>query len=306
MIEISNLYKFYDRRPALDDVTLSVPEGAILGLLGPNGAGKTTLISILTGVVRKDRGVVRINGLDLDRDPAAIRAVCSIVPQSFAFYPTLTVHENLAYFGGLYGLTGRRLKERIDQGIDIGSLQGFLHKRAEACSGGMKRRLNLAIGLLPEPRVLYLDEPTVGVDAQSRIYILEMIRKVNLDGRITMVYASHYMDEIEQISDEIAVIDAGKIILNDRTERVLTQTGKVSIELSADLPLSLEESLRALDGVQVLPNRLLLERDDRFCRNMARLFSLLDGQPVEVKNVVFGYHNLEDLFIALTNGGLRD
>lgn len=306
MIEISNLYKFYDQRPVLDDVTLSVPEGTILGLLGPNGAGKTTLISILTGVVRMDRGVVRINGLDLDRDPAAIRAVCSIVPQSFAFYPTLTVHENLAYFGALYGLTGRRLRERIDRGIDIGSLQGFLHKRAEACSGGMKRRLNLAIGLLPEPRVLYLDEPTVGVDAQSRIYILEMIKKVNREGRITMIYATHYMDEIEQISDEIAVIDNGKIILHDRTERVLTQTGRVSIEFSADLPLSLEESLRALDGVQVLPNRLLLERDDRFCRNMARLFSLLDGQPVEVRNIVFGYNNLEDLFIALTNGGLRD
>jgi len=120
MIEISNLYKFYDRHPALDDVTLSVPEGAILGLLGPNGAGKTTLISILTGVVKKDRGVVRINGLDLDRDPAAIRKICSIVPQSFAFYPTLTVHENLAYFGALYGLTGGRLKERIDRGIDSG------------------------------------------------------------------------------------------------------------------------------------------------------------------------------------------
>jgi ABC-2 type transport system ATP-binding protein len=306
MIEISNLYKFYDRHPALDDVTLSVPEGAILGLLGPNGAGKTTLISILTGVVKKDRGVVRINGLDLDRDPAAIRKICSIVPQSFAFYPTLTVHENLAYFGALYGLTGGRLKERIDRGIDIGSLQGFLHKRAEACSGGMKRRLNLAIGLLPEPRVLYLDEPTVGVDAQSRIYILEMIKKVNQEGRTTMVYATHYMDEIEQISDEIAVIDNGKIILHDRTERVLTQTGKVSIEFSADLPLSLEESLRTLDGVQVLPNRLLLERDARFHRNMARLFSLLDGQPVEVRNIVFGYKNLEDLFIALTNGGLRD
>jgi ABC-2 type transport system ATP-binding protein len=170
----------------------------------------------------------------------------------------------------------------------------------------MKRRLNLAIGLLPEPRVLYLDEPTVGVDAQSRIYILEMIKKVNQEGRTTMVYATHYMDEIEQISDEIAVIDNGKIILHDRTERVLTQTGKVSIEFSPDLPLSLEESLRALDGVQVLPNRLLLERDARFHRNMARLFSLLDGQPVEVRNIVFGYKNLEDLFIALTNGGLRD
>jgi ABC-2 type transport system ATP-binding protein len=305
MIQISNLYKLYDQRSVLNDITLSVPEGSILGLLGPNGAGKTTLVSILTGVVKKDRGQVRVNGLDLDHDLAAIRALSSVVPQAFAFYPTLTVYENLEYFGALYGLKDRTLKARIDRGIDIGSLQSFLHKKAEACSGGMKRRLNLAIGLLPDPRVLYLDEPTVGVDTQSRIYILEMIKKLNQERRITMVYTSHYMDEIEQISDEIAIINEGKIILHDRKEKVLIHTGKVFIEIK-DMPPSLTERLKALDGVQIRPNHLLVDRDERFYQNMTRLFSIFDEQHVEIRDIVFGYKNLEDLFITLTSGALRD
>jgi len=305
MIQISNLYKFYDQRPVLNDITLSVPEGSILGLLGPNGAGKTTLVSILTGVVRKDRGKVRINGLDLDNDLPAIRSVGSVVPQAFAFYPTLTVHENLEYFGALYGLKGRTLKARIDRGIDIGSLQSFLHKKAETCSGGMKRRLNLAIGLLPDPRVLYLDEPTVGVDTQSRVYIIEMIRKLNIERQITIIYASHYMDEIEQISDEIAIIDEGKIILHDLKEKILVHTGKVFIELE-DLPLSLTERLKTLDGVQIRPNHLLIDRDERFYKTMTRLFSIFDEQHVEIRDIAFGYKNLEDLFITLTSGALRD
>lgn len=305
MIQINHLYKFYDRRPVLNDVTLSVPDGSILGLLGPNGAGKTTLVSILTGIIKKDRGEVRINGLDLDREPAAIRAVGSIVPQSFAFYPTLTVYENLEYFGALYGLKGRMLKARIDRGIDIGSLQSFLHKKAEACSGGMKRRLNLAIGLLPDPQVLYLDEPTVGVDTQSRVYILDMIDKLNKERKTTIVYASHYMDEIEQVSDAIAIIDEGEIILHDRKEKVLTQTGKISIEIE-DLRPFLKERLDALDGVQVRGNHLLVDRDEQFYPNMQRLFSILAEEDAKIRDIVFGYKNLEDLFITLTSGKLRD
>jgi ABC-2 type transport system ATP-binding protein len=305
MIQISHLYKFYSGRPVLDDVTLSVPDGSILGLLGPNGAGKTTLVSILTGIVKKDRGEVQINGLDLDREPSAIRALGSIVPQSFAFYPTLTVYENLEYFGALYGLKGGALKARIDRSIDIGSLQSFLHKKAEACSGGMKRRLNLSIGLLPDPQILYLDEPTVGVDTQSRVYILDMIVKLNKERQTTIVYTSHYMDEIEQVSDVIAIIDEGRIILHDRKEMVLTQTGKISIEFE-DLHPSLKERLDALDGVRVCRNRLLVDRDEHFYPNMQKLFSIFAEEHVKIKDIVFGYKNLEDLFIALTSGKLRD
>ena len=305
MIQINHLYKFYNRRPVLNDVTLSIPDGSILGLLGPNGAGKTTLVSILTGIVKKDRGEVRIYGLDLDRESAAIRSIGSFVPQSFAFYPTLTVYENLEYFGALYGLSGKVLKARIDRSVDIGSLQSFLHKKAEACSGGMKRRLNLAIGLLPDPQVLYLDEPTVGVDTQSRVYILDMIMKLNKERQTTIVYTSHYMDEIEQVSDTIAIIDEGKIILHDRKEKVLTQTGKISIEIE-NLHPSLKERLVALDGVQVRRNRLWVDRDEHFYPNMQEIFSIFAEEQVEIRDIVFGHKNLEDLFITLTSEKLRD
>lgn len=305
MIEISRLYKHYDERPVLDEVTLSVPDGSILGLLGPNGAGKTTLVSILTGIVRKDRGEVRINGLDLDREPAEIKAIGSIVPQSFSFYPTLTVYENLEYFGALYGLKGRMLKDRIARSIDIGSLNAFLRKKAETCSGGMKRRLNLSIGLLPDPQVLYLDEPTVGVDTQSRVYILEMIKQLQNDHKTTIVYTSHYMDEIEQISDWIAIIDAGKIILHDRKENILTHTGKVSIEIE-DMNPSLATRLEGMEGILIRGNLLLIDRDECFYQNMNRLFALFEKERVKISDFVFGYRSLEDLFIALTSGRLRD
>jgi ABC-2 type transport system ATP-binding protein len=305
MIEIEHLHKFYDRRPVLNDISLSVREGSILGLLGPNGAGKTTLVSILTGVIPKDRGRVLINGRDLDRDLKAIRSECSIVPQTFAFYPTLTARENLEYFGALYGLEGRMLKSRMDRAVDIGSLHSFLHKKAEKCSGGMKRRLNLSIGLLHNPRILYLDEPTVGVDAQSRNYILETIRKINREEKTTIVYASHYMDEVEQISDDIAIIDEGRILLHDRREAVLTQTGKVAIRVES-LGAALRDRLQRMDGIQIGPKGILVERDENFLANMTQLFSLFEREQVEIREMTFGYKNLEDLFLNLTNEALRD
>lgn len=305
MIEIEHLHKFYDRRPVLNDISLSVREGSILGLLGPNGAGKTTLVSILTGVVRKDRGRVLVNGRDLDRDLKAIQSACSIVPQTFAFYPTLTARENLEYFGALYGLEGRTLRARMDRAVDIGSLHAFLHKKAEKYSGGMKRRLNLAIGLLHSPRILYLDEPTVGVDAQSRNYILETIRKINREEKTTIIYTSHYMDEIEQISDDIAIIDDGRIALHDRREAVLTQTGGVSIRVDR-LEAPLRDRLARMRGVQIGPKGIRVDRDEHFLANMTEVFRLFELERVEIRDMSFGRKSLEDLFLNLTNEALRD
>ncbi len=305
MIEIEHLFKFYDRRPVLNDIFLPVREGAILGLLGPNGAGKTTLVSILTGIVRKDRGRVLVNGWDLDRDLKAIQSECSIVPQTFAFYPALTARENLEYFGALYGLKGRMLRDRMDRAVDVGSLHSFLHKKAEKYSGGMKRRLNLAIGLLHSPRILYLDEPTVGVDAQSRNYILETIRKINREEKTTIIYTSHYMDEIEQISDDIAIIDDGRIVLNGRREAILTQTERVSIQV--DLPKApLRDQLTRMRGIQIGPKGILVDRDEHFLTNMTEVFRLFEREGVEIRDMAFGRKSLEDLFLNLTNEALRD
>jgi len=305
LIEITHLYKSYNGKPVLDNVSLSVTRGSILGLLGPNGAGKTTLISILTGVVGKDSGNVAVNGLDLDRHLGSIQSLCSYVPQALAFYPRLSACENLEYFGSLWGLKGKKLKERMEFCVDVGSMQAFANKRVDRFSGGMKRRLNLAIGLLNEPEILYLDEPTVGVDAQSRNYILETIGRINRDRKTTIVYTSHYMDEIEQVSDDIAVIDHGKIILHDGKKALLTRAETVFISVEG-MEEPVVKELRQLEGVEVEKEGLHVARDGRFNEKMAEVFAVFRQHRVGVKDVLFDHGTLEELFLKLTNRRLRD
>jgi ABC-2 type transport system ATP-binding protein len=305
LIEIQHLYKSYDKKPVLDNVSLTVRKGSIMGLLGPNGAGKTTIISILTGIVRKDSGSVTVSGLDLDRELSTIQSRCSYVPQSLAFYPRLTARENLEYFGALWGLSGKELKGRMEFCIDSGSMQAFVNKRVDKFSGGMKRRLNLAIGLLNEPEILYLDEPTVGVDAQSRNYILETIRTINRQQKTTIVYTSHYMDEIEQISDEIAVIDEGKIILHDDKQALLKRADSVVVRVEQMGATAVEE-LQRIDGVQVQEESVHIRQDEHFNKNMAAVFAVFQIHTVRVKDAVFGHKTLEELFLKLTDIRLRD
>ena len=276
-----------------------------MGLLGPNGAGKTTLISILTGIIEKDDGEITIGGLDLEREMGRIQSLCSYVPQTLAFYTRLSAFENLEYFGSLWGLKGKKLKERMAFCIDAGSMEAFVHKRVDTFSGGMKRRLNLAIGLLNEPDILYLDEPTVGVDAQSRNYILETIRKINRERGTTVIYTSHYMDEIEQVADEIAVIDEGRIVLHGSKQALLTHADAVliSVEPMTEAAVGV---LRQRGGLQVKADNVHVERDERFNENMAAVFAVLHDHGVRVKDIVFGHRNLEALFLKLTSSRLRD
>jgi ABC-2 type transport system ATP-binding protein len=304
LIEIKKLCKSYEK-PVLKDVSLSVRRGSIMGLLGPNGAGKTTLISILTGVIGKESGSITIGGLDLDRELKTIQSKCSYVPQTLAFYRLLTAFENLEYFGALWGLKGKKLKERMEFCIDIGSMQPFANKRVDRFSGGMKRRLNLAIGLLNDPEILYLDEPTVGVDTQSRNYILETIRKINRERKTTIIYTSHYMDEIEQVSDEIAIIDEGKIVLHGDKQAILTRGDTVSIEVE-QIGEAAVQDLQQIAGVQVEKDGVHLKRDERFNENMARVFALFHAHGVLVEDAAFGRRTLEKLFLKLTSIRLRD
>jgi ABC-2 type transport system ATP-binding protein len=225
MIVLENVTKAYGLQTALDGLTLTFREGAVTGLLGPNGAGKTTLVSILVGILPKDRGRVVVGGHNLDGGLHEIRRISCLVPQNLAFYPSLTARENLSFFGAVQGLSGDDLRARLEAAAAAASLESFLDKRAETFSGGMKRRLNLAIGLLGRPRVLYLDEPTVGVDAQSRTWILETIRRINREEGTTVVYASHYMDEVEQVADDIVILDEGKIVLAGGRDELLGEAG---------------------------------------------------------------------------------
>ncbi len=214
----------------LDDVTLAVPDGGIFGLLGPNGAGKTTLISILSGQRRAATGRISVGGETLENLRQRRPHCLGLVPQELAFYPMLTALENLRFFGGVQGLGAAPLKQRVDAVAAFARLDGVLGRRAGELSGGLKRRLNLAIGLLTEPDILLLDEPTVGVDPQSRAFLLESIRAMGGPGR-HIVYTSHYMEEVQAICDHVAIIDAGRVLVSGALADVLREgAGARSLE----------------------------------------------------------------------------
>jgi ABC-2 type transport system ATP-binding protein len=212
-IDIRNLSKTYKGNPlpALRHLSLNIPEGEIFGLLGPNGAGKTTLIHILCGLRSFDEGEVNICGYSLQNQLREIKYLIGVVPQDIALYPTLTANENLKIFGGMMGLSGATLKSRMDELLAFFGLEQSKHRRIEHYSGGMKRRINLIVGLLHRPKILFLDEPTVGVDVQSKTLILENLKTINSEGS-TLIYTSHYMEEAESLCTQIAFIDEGKLI----------------------------------------------------------------------------------------------
>ncbi len=212
ILETRNLVKVYRgaSRSALDGLDVSVREGEVFGLLGPNGAGKTTAISIMTTLFEPTDGAVTICGVDAVRNPRDVKRLIGFVPQETALYSTLTGRENLRYFGAMYGLAGKMLEERISDAVELVGLSRNADRQVLTYSGGMKRRANLAAGIIHEPKLLFLDEPTVGIDPQSRNLILE--RLASLKSRITMVYTTHYMEEAEALCTRVAVMDAGRII----------------------------------------------------------------------------------------------
>lgn len=212
IIEISNLSKIYKDAEmySLNDFTLDINEGQIFGLLGPNGAGKTTLISILCGLVKPTSGNFTIDGLSYAKNANDIKKIIGVVPQEYALYPTLTARENLLYFGSMYGLKGNDLKEKVIDSLDFLGLLKFADKRIETFSGGMKRRVNLIAGILHDPKVLFLDEPTVGVDVQSKNAIIDYLKALNNNGT-TIIYTSHHLAEAQDFCTDIAILDRGKI-----------------------------------------------------------------------------------------------
>jgi ABC-2 type transport system ATP-binding protein len=212
-IKIQDLTKYYkgNTDPAVKSMSLDIFRDEIFGLLGPNGAGKTTTISILCGLFAPSGGTITIDGLDIRSDLHKIKRIIGVVPQEVALYPTLTAMENLTFFGNMYNLRGKALREKIMDRLVVFGLERFAKKKVDTFSGGMKRRLNLIAGLLHEPKVLFLDEPTVGIDVQSRIVILEYLKFINKQGT-TIIYTSHYMEEAENLCSRVAIIDRGSII----------------------------------------------------------------------------------------------
>ncbi|MDA7416356.1 ABC transporter ATP-binding protein [Xenophilus arseniciresistens] len=302
MLAIDGLYHRYAgaSAPALDGVQLQAARGQVLGLLGPNGAGKTTLISHLSGALAPQRGQITVDGQPLAAVRARTPTRIGVAPQELAFYPPLTVMENLACFAAACGLRGARRAGRIAACLDFARLQPFADVRAEQLSGGLKRRLNLAIALLPEPELLLLDEPTVGVDPQSRAFVLDAIRAL-ADAGTAVIYASHYMEEIEAIADRVLILDHGRVLRDGPLDALLAE-GATVLTLRAD-GLSAER-LQRWGQVEQGP--------DPWCLRLAAhqrpsaVLVALEAEGVDVRQAEFGRASLEQLFMALTHRALRD
>ncbi len=225
IIQIDRLSKQYKDSDfhAIEELSLTIQQGEIFGLLGPNGAGKTTLISILCGLIKPTSGQFTIDNKHYKRDGMRIRQLIGVVPQEYALYPTLTAAENLAYFGAMHGLRGKVLNDLINASLTKMGLTRFAHKPLESFSGGMKRRVNLLAGTLHHPKVLFLDEPTVGVDVQSKNVILDFLKGLNADGA-TIVYTSHHLLEAQELCDRVAIIEGGQVIAEGTPQQLIADT----------------------------------------------------------------------------------
>jgi len=298
MIEARDLEKRFGELRAVDGVRFSIEPGEAFGLLGPNGAGKTTTIQMLVGALAPDGGAVLIEGQE-DPTQAHLRRWIGVAPQELAIYQELTGEENLAFFARLYGITGKKARERVDWGLAFAGLEDRRKEAAAKYSGGMKRRLNLACALVHEPRLLICDEPTVGVDPQSRNHIFEGIGELRRAGT-TLLYTTHYMEEAERLCDRVAIMDKGKILALDEVERLLEQHGGRS-SVHAELATVPDDERIAALGGELDGTNLRLETE-RPLEAVARL----GKAGVEITQLRVERPDLEKVFLNLTGRRLRD
>ena len=308
MLEIKNLNKSFDETTAVDNLSLSVSPGEIYGLLGPNGAGKTTTISMICGLLQPDTGSVLIDGRDLRSDPLGVKAEMGYVPQEMALYEELSALENIHFWGKLYGLSGRELDERAK---DVLTRVGLIERAKdiiEKYSGGMKRRMNMAVALLHQPKLLLLDEPTVGIDPQARLNILEVVREIAGSGT-AILYTTHYMEEAENLCNRIGIMDQGRLLAEGTIHELVSMLGegKIVTLRGKFTVLQLEGCLLEHSDVKILSNEpeyclFLAQQPERITEVIKSLFD--SGVPVE--DISVRDPSLESLFIKLTGKELRD
>jgi len=309
MIEVEGLSKSYGNLRAVDNVSFRVERGEIYGLLGPNGAGKTTTLSMISGLLTPDAGRVLFDGTDMAMDPQGVKQELGVVPQDIALYEELTGRENLKFWGSLYGLSGSRLKEAVQRALERVGLESKADSKVSEYSGGMKRRLNLSMGLVHGPRVVMMDEPTVGIDPQARANILEVVAQIAAEGT-TVLYTTHYLEEAESFCQRIAIMDHGKILAEgtlDELKRMLGEGEIVTVRGRLE-PKAVQERLAKIDGVTTLSHdaeRLVLATRGSGAGAVRLLTTLLDGD-LEVDGVSIQPPSLNGLFLRLTGRELRD
>ena len=295
MISVCDVSKSYGSILAVNGLSFEVPPGELFGLLGPNGAGKTTTVRMLTGTLVPDAGRVTLVGQTPDT-PAA-RSCLGVCPQSLALYEELTARENLEFFASLYGLRGRQRAQRVDWAIELAQLDGRQRQRVGGYSGGMKRRLNLAAALVHDPQVLLLDEPTVGVDPQSRHHLLSEIEQLKVQGK-TVIFTSHYIEEVERLCDRVAIVDHGELLALDTVDGLLRRfspPAEVCAELASSLPSGVALPGEVRDGRWVFQSHAPFEA-----------VAQATSAGVELRSLNVSRPNLESVFLQLTGRRLRD
>lgn len=293
LTDVSFRYPGADRE-AVCKVSLQPQAGEVFGLLGPNGAGKSTLMALISGLLAPQSGRIV-------RQPQRF----ALVPQELAFYPMLSCRENLEFFAGVQGLRGAEQRQRVQHCIELAQLQAAADQRAGLCSGGLKRRLNFAIGMLTDPDLLLLDEPTVGVDPQSRAHLLAAVARLRQQGK-TLIYTSHYMEEVQALCDRVAIIDHGRVLVQGRLDALLTEAEPALRVRFAEPPTELEWS-QLPTGFAALP---LDGQDHRFQKtaeqNWSTLLAHFERHGLHCQQLQYGHRHLEDLFLQLTHRTLRD
>jgi ABC-2 type transport system ATP-binding protein len=310
LLEVKELSKSYGNIKAVGGISFEIQKGEIFGLLGPNGAGKTTTISMLSCLIKPDSGDAFVDGCSILKDSMEVKKRIGVVPQDVSLYPTLSAQENLVFFGEMYGLTGSKLREKVDDVLEVVGLKDRRKEAINKYSGGMKRRINIAVGLLPSPKLLILDEPTVGIDPQSRTNILETLKELNKKG-LTILYTSHYMEEVEFLCHRIAIMDLGKIIAIGSLNELRLLVGErdlLRISTANEISKDLVETVKKIPDVseaRVLDESIeILTLHGR--KLLPQIIEIFADTGVKIKSVEVKEPNLESVFLHLTGKELRD
>ncbi|MBU5484725.1 ABC transporter ATP-binding protein [Clostridium sp. MSJ-11] len=310
LIEVKNVVKRFDDKLILDSISFNIEKGEVYGFIGPNGAGKTTLINIMIGLLKANSGEIFVGGHSIKEEPLKVKGQIGLVPQELALMETVTAYDNLEFFGALYGLNGKLLKERIEEALEVIGLKDKRKEKVKKFSGGMKRRLNIAAAIMHRPKILILDEPTVGIDPQSRNNIFEFTRKINRENDTTIIYISHYMEEVEHLCNKLFIMDLGREIASGSIQEIKALIGekdKIKLNLGGykgELLLKLKE----LPGVKQCgeENGLINIFVDKKDFTLNYLLNLLQKSNVEIKGINFEEPTLEEVFLSLTGKKLRD